>query len=136
MTKESTTKLDLNRDFNINGVQYNAGKGVEVRSEHVQAIKDIEGDAQSAADYAATHHGAVPAPSHPQEATAQTPTRPLGAPEVRQDLVFKGAVSEGPLNVVDDKGQTKEVASKEAAIAEGKKVEEGKTFDDESNSAK
>lgn len=130
--KESTTKLDLSTDHNINGVQYNAGKGVEVRSEHAEAIKENEQNWVNHRGYVTTHHGAVPAPAHPQEATAQTPTRPLAGPEIRQDVTTEVTPVEGSLAVVDDKGQTKEVGSKAAAITEAKRVEEGKTFDNES----
>jgi hypothetical protein len=130
--KKSTTKLDLSTDHNINGVQYNAGKDVEVQADHVEAIKENEQNWVNHRGYVTTHHGAVPAPAHPQEATAQTPTRPLAGPEIRQEVTVTPVTEEGNLAVVDDKGQTKEVASKSAAITEAKKVEEGKTFDNES----
>jgi hypothetical protein len=129
--KESTTKLDLSTDHNINGVQYNAGEGVEVRSEHVEALKENEENWGKHREYVTTHHGAVPAPAHPQEATAQTPTRPLAGPEVRQEITVTPTVNEGSLAVVDDKGQIKEVDSKSAAVKEAKAVEEGKTFDNQ-----
>ncbi len=110
----STSKVDLERDFNINGVQYNKGKGVEVNSDHAQAIKDLEGDAKSAADYAGTHHGAVPAPNDPMEATAQTPTRPLGGEHVRVPLTVKPVSNEGDAVRVADPNEGNE-AAKEVA---------------------
>jgi hypothetical protein len=134
-SKDKTTKLDLTVDHNINGVEYKAGKGVEVRSEHVQALKENDAAYADATAYASTHHGAVPAPAYPQEATAQTPTRPLSGPEIRQAVTTVATPTTGDMQVVDDKGQTKVVEDKAAAIEENKQIEEGKTFDDEGDQA-
>jgi hypothetical protein len=113
-----TTKMDLAEPVNINGVQYDAGKGVEVQSEHVTAVKDVLVNSETARTYAATHHGAVPAPNDPMEATAQTPTRPLGAEHVRVEETFTGAPEQKNAQVVEDPNQGNEAAKQEAKGAD------------------
>lgn len=113
-----TSKLDLDRDYNINGVQYNKGKNVEVQSDHVQAIKDLSGANQDHIDFANTHHGAVPMHNDPQEATAQTPTRPLGGVHVRVEEKLVPSVEQSAPVVVEDPNEGQEAASEEAKDAD------------------
>ncbi len=109
-----TTKMDLDRDFNINGQSYSSGKGVEVNSDHAEAIKDLEKTAKEQGDYQSTHHGAVPAPNDPREATAQTPTRPLGGEHVRQPLTVTPATNDGDIVKVRDPNEGHEAAAEGA----------------------
>lgn len=99
-----TKKLDLDHDVTINDVTYAKGKGVEVDSKSADEVQRINDEANKAGEQATTHHGAVPAPAYPEEATAQTPTRPLGAPELRQAVSSDPAVEDGEVVTVDDKG--------------------------------
>jgi len=112
------SKIDLDRDVNINGVHYPKGKDVEVDSKHVQAIKDIVGDNQTSVEWAATHHGAVPMHNDPQEATAQTPSRPLGGPHLRVEQTFKPVTNESEAVVVADPNEGHEAATELAKDAE------------------
>ncbi len=118
MAKDSTKKIDLEHDITVNGVTYKAGKGVEVPSAQAEDVQRINDDAIEAGVQAGTHHGAVPAPAYPEEATAQTPTRPLGAPELRQDTNIATGEPVGPVKEVDDKGVETVVEDVEARKAE------------------
>lgn len=113
-----TTKMDLSRDFNINGQAYSKGKGVEVNKEHVSALRELEDGAVKFIDWATTHHGAVPAPNDPMEATAQTPTRPLGGEHVRVPVTVQPATNDGPAERVADPNEGKEAATEAAKGAE------------------
>jgi hypothetical protein len=86
--------LDLDRDITINGHRFEAGKGVNTSVavpqedgssktvDYADAIKEALAAAKQAEIDQHTHHGAVPDPVNPSEATAQTPTRPLGGPNL------------------------------------------------------
>lgn len=132
------SKMDLDKDVTINGVFYGKGKDVEVDSKHTEGVKEILDGQEGADAYANTHHGAVPPPKYPEEATAQTPTRPLAGPEMRQPATVKMEQNDGDLVVVDDKSQEKKVGSQEEAQKVNDNfVEKSKTFDeDESSSAR
>lgn len=80
-----TTKMELDRDYTINGVVYSKGTDVEVQSDHKSAIEDMQKANQEHMDWAQVHHGAVPMSADPQAATAQTPTRPLGGDHLRME---------------------------------------------------
>lgn len=92
-----TMKLD--QDYNINGHVFKAGDKVDTvvettdadgktsKVDYADQLKDMVKASKEASDNANTHHGAVPEPSHPQEATAQTPTRPLAAPNLAGETV-------------------------------------------------
>ena len=112
-----TSKMDLEHDVTVNGVTYAAGKDVEVPSDQAEDIKRMNEEARSATDNATTHHGAVPAPAYPEEATAQTPTRPLGAPHLRASVSSDPRVEDGDVVTVDDKGQETPVEDVEAEKA-------------------
>lgn len=112
-----TSKMDLDHDVTVNGVTYSAGKDVEVPSDQAEDIKRMNEDARMATDQATTHHGAVPAPAYPEEATAQTPTRPLGAPHLRASVSSDPKVEDGDVVTVDDKGQETPVEDVEAEKA-------------------
>lgn len=56
----STTKMDLHRDFSVNGVHYSKGKSVEVNTDHEPALKELEEAAIAYSDWVSTHNGAVP----------------------------------------------------------------------------
>jgi hypothetical protein len=113
-----TTKMDLDHDFNINGQDYKAGKGVEINKDHVQAVKDMTDSHGEYLDWASTHHGAVPAPNDPQEATAQTPTRPLGGEHVQQPTQVKPVVNSGDAVRVADPNEGNEAATEVAKGAD------------------
>lgn len=98
----NTTKLDLDRDYSVNGRTYPAGSSVEVENQHVDAIKEMQTDGARQHDYEVTHHGAVPMHNDPQEATAQTPTRPLAAPVVIQEAVLRPQTDTGAIVEVKD----------------------------------
>ncbi len=115
---DSTKKIDLEHDVTVNGVTYKAGEGVSVPSAQAKDIQRINDDAVEAGVQAGIHHGAVPAPAYPEEATAQTPTRPLGAPNLRQDTEFATGKPVGPVKEVDDKGVETVVEDVEARKAE------------------
>lgn len=86
--------IDLDRDVTINGHRFEAGKGINTtvdepqedgsskKVDYADAIKEQLKSAKEAEAYQHTHHGAVPDPADPTEATAQTPTRPLGGPNL------------------------------------------------------
>jgi len=128
-----TTKMDLDRDFNINGRQYTKGKDVEVDSAHVEAIKDMTRDNQAGIDFATTHHGAVPMHNDPQEATAQTPSRPLGGPHLRVDATVKPVVEESNAVRVADPNEGHEAATelaKDAEVVSSDSVQPGVPVED------
>jgi len=88
----ATMKLD--RDYDINGQKFEAGDKVETtrdvtgadgktsKVDYSDQLKEMVKASEESDANIATHHGAVPEPNDPQEATAQTPTRPLAAPNV------------------------------------------------------
>jgi len=106
--------MDLDQDYNINGNVFKKGDNVDTKRTVVDndgksksvdfsdQLKEMQDGASNARDWANTHHGAVPAPADPMEATAQTPTRPLAAPNVRTDEVFQPATTSGPVVEVLD----------------------------------
>lgn len=102
--KPSTTKLELAHDYTVNGTSYKAGKDVEVNSDHVDAIKEMQESGRVQRDWETTHHGAVPQPADPQEATAQTPTRPLAAPNLVTSETLNPRVEQGDVIEVKDPG--------------------------------
>src|SRR4051812_16791759 len=87
-----TMKLD--QDYNVNGQEFKAGDKVNTtrdvtdadgkvtKVDYADQLKDMVKASKEQADNVNTHHGAVPEPNDPQEATAQTPTRPLAAPNL------------------------------------------------------
>lgn len=67
-------KLDLPFDVMINGVKYEAGEGVEVAKEHVDAAKEVVAARQAALEVQHTHRGAVAEEAKPeQEETEEAP---------------------------------------------------------------
>ncbi len=110
--------MDLDQDYNINGHSFRKGKNVDttvqevevddngkrksVKRDYAQAIKEAQEAGANSAEYINTHHGAVPAPADPQEATAQTPTRPLAAPNVRVTETVKPSVENSGVIEVKD----------------------------------
>jgi hypothetical protein len=84
--------VDLEHDVSINGHVFAAGKNVETvvsepdadnpgqtkEVDYEEAINDVVKSNKKATDFAGKHHGEVKSSEDPLEATAQTPTRPLG----------------------------------------------------------
>ena len=114
-----TTKMELKQPFNINGTRYEAGKDVEVQSDHVQAIKDIQGDVDKQREFETTHHGAVPVPEDPQAPTAQTPTRPLGGPHLRVDEVVRPSGEQINAREIKDPGEDAQASKEVLSEAKG-----------------
>jgi hypothetical protein len=110
----ATTKLDLDEQFSVNGQVYGPGKGVEMDSDVAKGIKEQQEYMGVQRSYEGAHHGAVPQPSHPQEATAQTPTRPLAAEQVAVDEVVRPTSEQFNARIVKDPGNEESVAVEKA----------------------
>jgi hypothetical protein len=110
----STTKIDLDRDYNINGRAYTKGKQVDVDNDHVTAINDLQKGNQDHLDWSHTHHGAVPISEDPQAATAQTPTRPLGGDHLRMSETAVNTTATTSPEIVKDPSE--DVPAKENAV--------------------
>ena len=86
--------MKLDQDYIINGHEFKAGdsvnttaqdvdeNGKSVTNDYASQLKEMVKSSKESAANVGTHHGAVPEPNDPQEATAQTPTRPLAAPNL------------------------------------------------------
>lgn len=107
---------DLSRDHQVNGHTFKAGKGVDTsitetdsdgkqkKVDYAESLIASENAANDAEAFAATHHGAVPVPDDPNAPTAQTPTRPLGYPELRvEETVTTGIKQGNPHEMKDPK---------------------------------
>lgn len=107
--------LDLDQDYMVNGHEFKAGKNVSTtvdepdpetgktkKVDYADSLQEMMDASRNAADYASTHHGAVPTPDDPNEATAQTPTRPLAGPNVRADESASGGVDQSNVHEVKD----------------------------------
>lgn len=100
----ATTTRDLAVDVNVNGTNYPAGKDVEIKPEHVEAVDQLHAGYAEQVAWANTHHGAVPVSADPSAATAQTPTRPLGAEHLRIEVSSDPEVADTEPVVVTDPG--------------------------------
>lgn len=86
--------MKLDQDYSINGHVFKAGDNVDTtvdepqddgktkKVDYADQLKEMVKSSKEQADYVNAHHGAVPEPKDPSEATAQTPTRPLGGPNL------------------------------------------------------
>lgn len=128
--------LDLDQDYNINGHSFKKGKDVDTKRtvvdtdgktktvDYADAIKEMQKASETSKSYINTHHGAVPDPADPMEATAQTPTRPLAAPNVRAAVSVEPQVTTGEVIEVKDpsadgKGRSADESNKD--VLEGAK---------------
>lgn len=116
--------IDLDRDITINGHLFKAGKGVDTQvnealedgstrtTDYADAIKETLASAKQAELDQHTHHGAVPDPANPSEATAQTPTRPLAAPNLAGEASTVASTEVTNVEEVKDPGDASATGKK------------------------
>lgn len=106
--------IDLDRDIIINGHEFKAGKdvdtiaydvndkGKQVKTDYAESIQEQLDNSEGSAEYANTHHGAVPVSDDPNAVTAGTPTRPLGAAQLRADETTDTGINQDNITEVTD----------------------------------